>query len=141
MNCHVLGKIEPTKSGGVSPELQARHRVRSTFGIGETIGLLCSRRHLSAARPGRPRVEDDRSGPENGVLCEWCEELSRRDRRRAGGKMRRALARRARRAADRGEATVIRMELDRADMLLRIAQVTVTLVVAVERMTAGTRFD
>ena len=54
--------------------------------------------------------------------------------------MRRALARRARSAADRGEATVIRMELDRADMLLRIAQVTVTLVVAVERMAAGARF-
>jgi hypothetical protein len=55
--------------------------------------------------------------------------------------MRRALARRARSATDWGEATLIRMEHDRADMLLRIAQVTVTLVVAVERMTACTRFD
>ena len=55
--------------------------------------------------------------------------------------MRRALARRARRETDRREATLIRMELDRADMLLRITQVTVALVVAVARMTAGTRFD
>jgi hypothetical protein len=42
MDCHVLGKIKPTKSGGVSLGLQARHRVRSTFGIGETIGLVQS---------------------------------------------------------------------------------------------------
>jgi hypothetical protein len=55
--------------------------------------------------------------------------------------MRGVLARRARSAADGGEATLIRMELDRADMLLRIAQVTVTVVVAVERITAGARFD
>jgi hypothetical protein len=51
------------------------------------------------------------------------------------------LARRARSAADGGEATLIRVELDRADMLLRIAQVTVTVVVAVERMTARAHID
>jgi len=51
------------------------------------------------------------------------------------------LAGRARRAADGGEATLIWVELDRADMLLRIAEVTVTVVVAVERMTARARID
>ena len=82
-----------------------------------------------------------RSGAENRVLCEWPGGLRRRDRRRAPDEVRHVLARRARSAADGRETTLIRMEGDRAYMRLRIAQVTVTLVVAVERMTAGARFD
>ena len=52
LDCHVLGKIEPTKSGGVSSGLQAQHRVRSTLDIGETIGQVRSPQPTDGATEG-----------------------------------------------------------------------------------------